>query len=259
MLRATDITARRSGRVLLSDAELTLDAGQVKGLVAPNGWGKTTLLRLLAGAHMRGCSGTLQVDGVSPRDERAFRRAVFYAPGEGTLLYPDASARFHLESTKRLWGSPYSADDVARRCGIDGWLSRPVRKLSQGMKQQLTLAIAYMAHTTYLLLDEPMNALDPTNVQLNSRLVRKVAAHGTGIIMSSHILDNVDRVCDSVLFVRDGRLVEVPSGGASSHALYNELYGENGSRDGAGHGIQAPTDTRNGLATPQRGKRFRRP
>lgn len=225
MLRATDVKARRGGRVLLDGASLALEPGRVVGLVAPNGWGKTTLLRLLAGAHMRGCSGILEVGGVRPGDERAFRRAVFYAPGEGTLLYPDVSARFHLEATKRLWGSPYSVDDVARRCGIDAWLGRPASKLSQGMRQQLTLAIAYMTKARFLLLDEPMNALDPTNVQRNSGLVRKVAAHGAGILMSSHVLDNVDRVCDSVVFMREGKLVEFPAGGAGSLATYNELYG----------------------------------
>ena len=228
MLRATEMMARLGGRTLLDGAALTLESGQVKGLVAPNGWGKTTLLRLLAGAHIRGCSGKLEIDGVSPGDERAFRREVFYAPGEGTLLYPDASARFHLESARRLWGSPYSVDDVARRCGIDDWLGRPVRKLSQGMRQQVTLAVAYMTHATYLLLDEPMNALDPTNVQRNSRLIRKVAEHGCAVIMSSHILDNVDRTCDSVLFLRDGLLMEAPGGGQGSLAMYEELYGGRG-------------------------------
>lgn len=70
-----------------------------------------------------------------------------------------------------------------------------------------------------------MNALDPTNVQRNSGLARKVAAHGAGILMSSHVLDNVDRVCDSVVFMREGKLVELPAGGVGSLVTYNELYG----------------------------------
>lgn len=75
------------------------------------------------------------------------------------------------------------------------------------MRQQLTLAIAYMTGARYLLLDEPMNALDPTNVQLNSAIMRSMAKQGTGIIMSSHILDNVDQLSDKILFVKDKGLV----------------------------------------------------
>ena len=77
----------------------------------------------------------------------------------------------------------------------------------QGMKQQLTLAIAYATGARYLLLDEPMNALDPSRVDLHSEILRKLADSGTCIIMSSHILDSVDRLCDEILFLKDGRLI----------------------------------------------------
>ena len=76
------------------------------------------------------------------------------------------------------------------------------------MKQQLTLAIAYATGARYLLLDEPMNALDPSRVDLHSEILRKLADSGTCIIMSSHILDSVDRLCDEILFLKDGRLIE---------------------------------------------------
>ena len=109
--------------------------------------------------------------------------------------------------TRKLWRSQRSIDDVARACKVDGFLSKRVRACSQGMRQQLTLAIAYMTGARYLLLDEPMNALDPTNVQLNSAIMRSMAKQGTGIIMSSHILDNVDQLSDKILFVKDKGLV----------------------------------------------------
>ena len=94
------------------------------------------------------------------------------------------------------------------------------------MKQQLTLAIAYMTGARYLLLDEPMNALDPTNVQLNSRILRGLAQHGVGVLMSSHILENVDQLSDEILFVRDGKLVmfDPDAGPARALDIYNQLY-----------------------------------
>lgn len=128
--------------------------------------------------------------------------------------------------TRKLWKSERDPADVARACRIDGFLGKRVRACSQGMKQQLTLAIAYMTGARYLLLDEPMNALDPTNVQLNSRILRGLAQRGAGVLMSSHILENVDQLSDEILFVRDGKLVmfDPDAGPARALDIYNQLY-----------------------------------
>ena len=177
------------------------------GLVAPNGYGKTTLLKAMANIKAARVTGAIAVDDL-PANQVARRRArVFYAPGEGTLLYPGMTVGDHLAMTRKLWRSQRSIDDVARACKVDGFLSKRVRACSQGMRQQLTLPIAYMTGARYLLLDEPMNALDPTNVQFNSAIMRSIAKQGTGIIMSSHILDNVDQLSDKILFVKDKGLV----------------------------------------------------
>ena len=126
----------------------------------------------------------------------------------------------HLVMTKRLWRSDRDIADVARACKIDGFLKKRVRACSQGMKQQLTLAIAYMTGARYLLLDEPMNALDPTNVQLNSKILRELVGRGVGVVMSSHILDNVDQLSDRILFVKDRGLImfESAAGGCAVEA-----------------------------------------
>ncbi|MBY4797570.1 hypothetical protein K6V98_04275 [Collinsella sp. AGMB00827] len=93
------------------------------------------------------------------------------------------------------------------------------------MRQQVVLAISYLTGARYLLLDEPMNALDPTNVARHTELLRKRAAEGSCIVISSHILDNVDRVADTVLFIKDGRLQEFdPRLGVSSREMYDRLY-----------------------------------
>lgn len=226
MLSVSHLTLSYRGRVLLDDVSFGLEPGRIMGLVAPNGYGKTTLLKAMAGIKGARVSGIVDVDGL-PANQVARRRArVFYAPGEGTLLYPGMTVAEHLAMTRKLWKSERDPADVARACRIDGFLGKRVRACSQGMKQQLTLAIAYMTGARYLLLDEPMNALDPTNVQLNSRILRGLAQHGVGVLMSSHILENVDQLSDEILFVRDGKLVmfDPDAGPARALDIYNQLY-----------------------------------
>lgn len=203
MLSVTNLTLSYGGRALLQNVSFDLEPGCIMGLVAPNGYGKTTLLKAMANIKAARVTGAIAVDDL-PANQVVRRRArVFYAPGEGTLLYPGMTVGDHLAMTRKLWRSQRSIDDVARACKVDDFLSKRVRACSQGMRQQLTLAIAYMTGARYLLLDEPMNALDPTNVQLNSAIMRSMAKQGTGIIMSSHILDNVDQLSDKILFVKD--------------------------------------------------------
>lgn len=226
MLSVSHLTLSYRGRVLLDDVSFGLEPGRIMGLVAPNGYGKTTLLKAMAGIKGARVSGIVDVDGL-PANQVARRRArVFYAPGEGTLLYPGMTVAEHLAMTRKLWKSERDPADVARACRIDGFLGKRVRACSQGMKQQLTLAIAYMTGARYLLLDEPMNALDPTNVQLNSRILRGLAQRGAGVLMSSHILENVDQLSDEILFVRDGKLVmfDPDAGPARALDIYNQLY-----------------------------------
>lgn len=226
MLSVSHLTLSYRGGVLLDDVSFGLEPGRIMGLVAPNGYGKTTLLKAMAGIKGARVSGIVDVDGL-PANQVARRRArVFYAPGEGTLLYPGMTVAEHLAMTRKLWKSERDPADVARACRIDGFLGKRVRACSQGMKQQLTLAIAYMTGARYLLLDEPMNALDPTNVQLNSRILRSLAQRGAGVLMSSHILENVDQLSDEILFVRDGKLVmfDPDAGPARALDIYNQLY-----------------------------------
>lgn len=217
MLSVSNVTLSYGGRVLLRNVSFDLEPGCIMGLVAPNGYGKTTLLKAMADIKAARVSGSITVDSL-PANQVARRRArVFYAPGEGTLLYPGMTVGEHLDMAKKLWCSVRSVEDVSRLCRVDGFLNKRVRACSQGMRQQLTLAIAYMTGARYLLLDEPMNALDPTNVQLNSDIMRSLARRGTGIIMSSHILDNVDQLSDKILFVKNAGLVLFdPAAGAGA-------------------------------------------
>lgn len=227
MLTFDRITMGYGSHILLEDQRLVIEPGAITGLVAPNGYGKTTLLRAIAGLPGARVRGNLDVDGIDPRDGTALKRAVFYAPGDASLLYPNLTVREHLRMAQRLWRSRLSAEDVAEKCGIEPFANKRVRACSQGMKQQVTLAIAYLTDARYLLLDEPMNALDPTNVQLHTKIMRGMAKRGKGIVMSSHILDNVDQVSDTIVFIKNRHLLSHDPSSAADRAIdrYNELYG----------------------------------
>ncbi len=225
MLRAESLTLSYGRGALVRDLSLALEPGRTYGLVAPNGSGKTTLLRALADLPGARVVGGVDVDGLDPRSAERHRR-VFYAPGDATLLYPGLTGRAHLKMARELWRSSADVREVERACDMEDFATRRVRRYSQGMKQQLTLALAYETQARYLLLDEPMNALDPTNVKLQSDLVRRAADEGSCVVMSSHILDNVDRACDVIWFLKEGRLLELGRDVHAASALeaYDELF-----------------------------------
>lgn len=225
MLAFSDLTVRVGTRELLFHVSGEVVPGRVRALVAPNGSGKTTLMRALIAADDIRRSGEIAADSVPLEDAAAYRKLVFYVPGDASILYPLLTVRENLDIVKRCWGSPVDILRLAERCRIDSFLGKRVRFLSLGMRQQVALAVGYLTGARYLLLDEPMNALDPTNLEVNSEIVRSLCGDGVGVLMSSHILGNVDDLADDVLFIKGGKLVSDPGTRRGSAAVYKELFG----------------------------------
>ena len=191
MIDLQTLTISYGKKVLVDSVNAEFAPGTVYGLVAPNGHGKTTLLRAMAGLPGPRVDGSIVLDEVQGTGAREVRSMIFYAPGEGTLLYPGLRAEDHLKMVCDMWPHARDIEEIVEQTQIGEFAKMRIRALSQGMKQQLTLAIAYATGARYLLLDEPMNALDPSRVDLHSEILRKLADSGTCIIMSSHILDSV--------------------------------------------------------------------
>ncbi len=225
MLAFSDLMVRVGTRELLSHVSGEVVPGRVRALVAPNGSGKTTLMRALIAADDIRRSGEIAADSVPLEDAAAYRKLVFYVPGDASILYPLLTVRENLDIVKRCWGSPVDILRLAERCRIDSFLGKRVRFLSLGMRQQVALAVGYLTGARYLLLDEPMNALDPTNLEVNSEIVRSLCGDGVGVLMSSHILGNVDDLADDVLFIKGGKLVSDPGTRRGSAVVYKELFG----------------------------------
>lgn len=226
MLRAEIRSLKAGGVTVLADTTLSLGPGEVKCLVAPNGLGKTTLLRALANPSVRHARAILDADGVGPEDVPAYRKLVYFMPGEGRSLHAGETVRRHLEWTEKLWGAGPSFADVAGKFALGSVLDRRARALSRGMRQQLELAMAFVAHARYTLLDEPTNALEPSRVKTFEHMVKHVSGAGGGVLVASHDLDAVVPLCTSLILVRGQRLEEHAVGDAEEvRNLYRSVYG----------------------------------
>jgi ABC-2 type transport system ATP-binding protein len=190
------------------DLDLRVNAGEVFGYLGPNGAGKTTTIRMLLD-YLRPSSGTATLLGLdSHRASLAIRRRVGYLPGE-LRLYSSLSGRELVGYFSRLRGSgpPARAGELAERLDCD--LEREIRALSSGNRQKLGLIQAFMSDPDLLILDEPTNGLDPLVQQTFYALIAEARAAGRTVFLSSHVLPEVERVCDRVGIIREGRLVAV--------------------------------------------------
>jgi ABC-2 type transport system ATP-binding protein len=196
-----------SGRGIF-DLDLTVNEGEVLGYLGPNGAGKTTTIRSLMGLiHPTRGSGRifgLDVD----RDSVAVKRKVGYCPGE----LPQFGGWRGTEIVAYVAGLRGDVEDayvgmLAGRLDLD--LGRKYRAYSHGNKQKLALVLAFMARPRLLILDEPTSGLDPLHQQAFYALVRDARADGATVFLSSHVLSEVEHVCDRVGIVRQGKLITV--------------------------------------------------
>jgi len=196
-------------RWAIRDIDLTLAPGEVIGFIGPNGAGKTTLLRLMAGLSPVS-EGRLAVLG-----NRLDGRAPRTPPGVGVMLeqmgfVPHLSGRANLDllaGLRRVAGPEAIAQALAR-VGLDPADRRPVKTYSLGMRQRLALAQALMERPRLLLLDEPSNGLDPAGIVSLREMLIRTAQEGTAILLASHLLTEVERICTRVLFVRTGEVLK---------------------------------------------------
>ena len=181
--------------------------GEVVGLLGPNGAGKTTLLRLLMG-FLRPTGGRASIDGLDCyRQYFEVHRRVSYLPGE-VRLFRTMRGRDVVDffTAVRRDGSRRRAETLAsERFGLD--LSRPVAAMSTGMRQKLALAVTLAVDTPLVILDEPTSNLDPTVRSDVAALVAEAKQAGRTVIFSSHVISEVEQVCDRALILRGGQLV----------------------------------------------------
>ncbi|OUC85441.1 ABC transporter ATP-binding protein [Streptosporangium minutum] len=206
VVRTEGLTKFYGDRRGLEDLDLEIRPGEVFGYLGPNGAGKTTTIRLILDV-IRPTRGRVTVLGTDPRDARV-RARIGYLPGE-LALEGRERARDYLAFLGGVRGgvSRERIDALAERLEAD--LSAPMGRLSKGNKQKVGLIQAFMHEPEFLILDEPTSGLDPLVQQEFLAMVREVRASGRTVLMSSHVLAEVENVSDRVGIVRAGRLVAV--------------------------------------------------
>lgn len=208
-LELLDASVGYGSTTILSIGSLFLSPGTAAGLVAPNGSGKTTLLEALSGQFpTRIRSGSLAADGIRQRRSAEFAELVYLSSSGSADLYPTLSAIEHLAFVREAWKSAADIDSLCDSLGIYPYLDKPTRKLSTGMKQQVKLAMAIATDCPYLILDEPLNGLDPGKRKTSCDAMRSEVARGRSVLISSHLLDDLADLTNSFYFIEAGTLVE---------------------------------------------------
>jgi ABC-2 type transport system ATP-binding protein len=187
--------------------DLAVERGSVHGFLGPNGSGKTTTIRMLLGLATPD-SGEIRLFGepLAGRVPEALSRVG--AVVEYPHFTPDLSGRRNLQLLARSAGLPKSrADEVLEQVGLSGSARGRFRRYSFGMRQRLGLAAALLKEPDLLILDEPMNGLDPAGITDMRDLIRGLAASGVTVLLSSHVLAEVQQVCSSVSLIGDRRLL----------------------------------------------------
>jgi ABC-2 type transport system ATP-binding protein len=200
------LTKRFGDRTVVDDVALAIPSGSVCGFVGPNGAGKTTTIRMLLGL-VRPTSGRGTILGGSLAEPATYLDKVG-ALIESPAFYPQLSGRENLKALARLGRLPLTAvDPVLERSGLLARAGDRYRSYSLGMKQRLGIAAAMLAGPELLILDEPTNGLDPAGIVEMRALIRSLAQDGITVLVSSHLISEIEQICDYVVMIRAGRLV----------------------------------------------------
>jgi len=205
-----DGVTKQFGDVIALDAiDLTVEKGEIFGFLGPNGAGKTTTIDVLLD-FARPTAGQARVLGIDAQAEpRAVRQRTGMLP-EGTDIYDRLTGRQHIEFVAQSKGAGDDPDAVLSRVGLDGDAAgRRAGEYSKGMKQRLLLGMALVGEPDLLILDEPSTGLDPNGARRMREIVREEAERGATVFFSSHILGQVETVCDRVGILDGGELIAV--------------------------------------------------
>ena len=234
MIEVSHLTKKYGGHLAVDDVSFTVDDGQIYGLLGPNGAGKSTIMNILTG-YLSATSGQVTVAGHPlPEEADEAKACVGYLP-EQPPLYPEMTVGEYLNFVAELKKVPRAQRKeqvlrAARRTGLEKVMPRLIRSLSKGYKQRVGIAQALLGSPKIIILDEPTVGLDPAQVIEMRKLIRELGKAHT-VILSSHILSEVQAVCQQVLILSKGKLAasgtlqELTADGRSLEEVFLALTG----------------------------------
>lgn len=232
VIEVSHLTKQYGNHLAVDDVSFTVADGQICGLLGPNGAGKSTIMNILTG-YLSATSGQVTVAGHPlPEEADAAKACVGYLP-EQPPLYPEMTVQEYLTFAAELKGVKKAERKeqvcrAARRTGLEAVLPRLIRSLSKGYKQRVGIAQALLGSPRLIILDEPMVGLDPAQVIEIRKLIRELGRAHT-VILSSHILSEVQAVCQQILILSKGHLAaagsleELTADGKSLEEVFLEL------------------------------------
>ena len=234
MIEVSHLTKKYGGHLAVDDVSFTVEDGQIYGLLGPNGAGKSTIMNILTG-YLSATSGQVTVAGHPlPEEADEAKACVGYLP-EQPPLYPEMTVGEYLNFVAELKKVPRAQRKeqvlrAARRTGLEKVLPRLIRSLSKGYKKRVGIAQALLGSPKIIILDEPTVGLDPAQVIEMRKLIRELGKAHT-VILSSHILSEVQAVCQQVLILSKGKLAasgtlqELTADGRSLEEVFLALTG----------------------------------
>ena len=234
MIEVSHLTKQYGNHLAVDDVSFTVADGQICGLLGPNGAGKSTIMNILT-SYLAPTGGEVKVAGFSlPEQAQQAKACVGYLP-EQPPLYPEMTVQEYLDFAAELKGVKKAqrreqVQQAARRTGLDQVMPRLIRSLSKGYKQRVGIAQALLGSPKIIILDEPTVGLDPAQVIEMRKLIRELGKAHT-VILSSHILSEVQAVCQQVLILSKGKLAasgtlqELTADGRSLEEVFLALTG----------------------------------
>lgn len=208
MLEVKNLSFEYNGIQILDSIDIKLQTGKIVALVGPNGVGKTTLMRIVSGLLPAQKNTELKINNISLRDSRKEYKEKIAFMQANDVLYPFLTGYQHIQFMAKAYGkSDSNIADTILIFKLESFARKKVSKYSLGMKQLLLFAMAYVTDASVFLLDEPMNGLDQTNRKQLIENMLKLKEKNKVILLSTHLLDDIDKIADQIIFVRDRRII----------------------------------------------------
>ncbi|WP_416353397.1 ABC transporter ATP-binding protein [Agrilactobacillus fermenti] len=205
ILDLQQVTKRFGTHQVLQAIDLQIQTPKILALVAPNGSGKSTLLNIITNL-LKPDSGSVKVFDHSNTDAAIFKQMTYLQ--DNRVLFNDLSGAAHVRLVQDVYGLPQSeVDQLLARLDMTAYIHKKVAAYSLGMKQHLLFLLAILPKPKLLLLDEPLNGLDPVAVRTVQQILQELYQQGTTILFSSHNLAQIDQLTDQVIFLHGGQLV----------------------------------------------------
>ena len=210
VLEIKNVTKRFGKKTVVDDLSFSVNEGEIMGFLGPNGAGKTTLIKMAMGL-LKITSGTISVCGYDIKEDYEKAAQNFGGIIENPEMYSELKGITNIEVFSELYNNvdKKRIEEVIELVGLKDRINDPIKKYSLGMRQRIGVAQAIIHNPKLLILDEPTNGLDPAGIKELRDMLKNLAKTGTGVLVSSHLLSEMELMCDRVCIIDKGKMIDI--------------------------------------------------